>query len=165
MLQRLIASDSENFRYLHSWEAINPALRHDLESKDGSDPRISLADIQEFEEALAQGTNPKDIKLKLAFEITKMYHGETEADKAEQYFINTFTKKEIPDDIQEFLPSDFNIVNILVESKLSESKSEARRTIEQGGVKVNSEVVKNLDMIVDKGSVIQKGKMGFVKVI
>lgn len=45
MLQRLIASDSENFRYLHSWEAINPAVRSDLESKNGSDPRISLAEI------------------------------------------------------------------------------------------------------------------------
>jgi tyrosyl-tRNA synthetase len=45
-----------------------------------------------------------------------------------------------------------------------ESKAEARRVIEQGGVKINSEVVSSLDVNVDKDSVIQKGKMGFVKV-
>lgn len=125
---------------------------------------LTIDEIDKIKKDLRAGTNPRNTKILLAKEIVKMYHGESEADKAEQYFINTFTKKEIPDDIQEFSPFDFNIVNILVESKLSESKSEARRTIEQGGVKVNGEVVKNLDMIVDKGSVIQKGKMGFVKV-
>jgi tyrosyl-tRNA synthetase len=93
-----------------------------------------------------------------------MYHSADDADKAEQYFINTFTKKEIPDDIDELTPTDYNIVNILIESKLVESKSDARRVIGQGGVKVNGEIVSSLDVNIDKNSVIQKGKMGFVRV-
>lgn len=121
-------------------------------------------EIEEFMAKIEDGTNPRDIKILLGKEIVKMYHSQDDADKAEQYFINTFTKKEIPDDIEELIPADYNIVNILIESKLAESKSEARRVIEQGGVRVNGEVVKDLDMSIDKDSVIQKGKMGFVKI-
>lgn len=121
-------------------------------------------EIKAFTDKIKSGTNPRDIKILLGKEIVHMYHSQEDADKAEQYFINTFTKKEIPDDVDEITPTDYNIVNILIESKLAESKSEARRVIDQGGVKVNGEVVKNLDMSIDKDSVIQKGKMGFIKV-
>lgn len=124
----------------------------------------SIEQIEDIKKQLQSGTNPRDIKIKLAKAIVTMYHSAEDADKAEQYFINTFTKKEIPDDIGEIIPTDYNIVNILMESKLAESKSEARRVIEQGGVKVNGEVVSSVDVNVDKDSVIQKGKMGFVKV-
>lgn len=127
--------------------------------------RVDLAKIKEYEDELKKSeTNPRDIKILLAKEIVKMYHSEDDANKAEQYFINTFTKKEIPDDIKEITPRDYNIVSILLESKLVESKGEAKRVIEQGGVKVNGEVVSSLDVNVDKGAVIQKGKMGFVRV-
>ena len=126
--------------------------------------RVDLETITRYEKDLKDGTNPRDIKILLGKELVKMYHSQDDADKAEQYFINTFTKKEIPDDIMELTPADYNIVNILIESKLVESKSDARRVIEQGGVKVNGEVVNDLDMTVDKDVVIQKGKMGFVKV-
>ena len=113
---------------------------------------------------IKNGTNPRDIKILLGKEIVRMYHSAEDANKAEQYFINTFTKKEIPDDITELTPADYNIVNILIESKLVESKSDARRVIEQGGVKVNGEIVSSLDVDIDKDSVIQKGKMGFIKI-
>ena len=126
--------------------------------------RVDLEVIAGYEKDLKNGTNPRDIKILLGKELVKMYHSQDDAEKAEQYFINTFTKKEIPDDIEELTPSDYNIVNILIESKLAESKSEARRVIEQGGVKVNGEVVSSLDVNIDKESVIQKGKMGFVKI-
>lgn len=126
--------------------------------------RVDLSIIEKYENDLKSGTNPRDIKILLGKAIVTMYHSAEEADKAEQYFINTFTKKEIPDDITELTPADYNIVNILIESKLVESKAEARRVIEQGGVKVNGEVVSSLDVNIDKDSVIQKGKMGFVKV-
>ncbi len=126
--------------------------------------RVDLDVIAGYEKDLKDGMNPRDIKILLGKELVKMYHSEDDAEKAEQYFINTFTKKEIPDDIEELTPADYNIVNILIESKLAESKSEARRVIEQGGVKVNGEVVSSLDVNIDKDSVIQKGKMGFVKI-
>jgi len=95
--------------------------------------RVPLAQVQELENQLAQDVNPKDIKLVLALEITKMYHGEDGADKAKEYWISTFSKKEIPTDMPTFKPSDYNIISILVESNLATSKSDARRTIEQGG--------------------------------
>ncbi|MBC7981500.1 tyrosine--tRNA ligase [Candidatus Parcubacteria bacterium] len=126
--------------------------------------RVDLEAIAGYEKDLKNGTNPRDVKILLGKELVKMYHSADDADKAEQYFINTFTKKEIPDDIEELAPADYNIVNILIESKLAESKSEARRVIEQGGVKVNGEVLKDVDINIDKDSVIQKGKMGFVKI-
>jgi tyrosyl-tRNA synthetase len=126
--------------------------------------RVDLHTIEKYENDLKSGTNPRDIKIILGKEIVKMYHSAEDADKAEQYFINTFTKKEIPDDIEEITPTDYNIVSVLLESKLVESKGEAKRVIEQGGVKVNGEVVSSLDVNVDKGSVIQKGKMGFIKI-
>ncbi len=126
--------------------------------------RVDLEVIAGYEKDLKDGTNPRDIKILLGKEIVRMYHSQDDADKAEQYFVNTFTKKEIPDDIEELIPADYNIVNILIESKLAESKSEARRVIEQGGVKVNGEVLKDVDTTIDKDSVIQKGKMGFVKI-
>jgi tyrosyl-tRNA synthetase len=127
--------------------------------------RVDLEKIKEYENDLKKPeTNPRDIKILLAKEIVRMYHSAEEAEKAEQYFINTFTKKEIPDDIEEITPTDHNIVNVLLESKLVESKGEAKRVIEQGGVRVNGEVVSSLDVNVDKGAVIQKGKMGFVRV-
>lgn len=124
----------------------------------------SIEEIEKIKSQLISGTNPRDIKILLAKEIVKMYHSQEDADKAEQYFINTFTKKEIPDDISEITPSSYDLITILLESKLVESKGEARRVIDQGGVKVNGEVVKELDITIDKDSVIQKGKMGFIKV-
>jgi tyrosyl-tRNA synthetase len=64
--------------------------------------RVSLDKIKEYEDQLKSGVNPRDIKIQLAKVIVEMYHSKEDADKAEQYFINTFTKKEIPDDIEEF---------------------------------------------------------------
>ena len=58
--------------------------------------RIPLEEIKKYENQLQDGINPRDIKLKLAFEITKMYHNEKLAQQAQNYWISTFSKKEIP---------------------------------------------------------------------
>ncbi len=121
-------------------------------------------EIAEMVQKMKDGVNPRDIKITLGKEIVKMYHSADAADKAEEYFINTFTKKEIPDEVTEITPTGYALITILLESNLVESKSDAKRVAEQGGIKINGEVVKDLDMMVDKDSIIQKGKMGFVKV-
>jgi len=126
--------------------------------------RMPLAKIEKIENELKLGANPKDIKLLLALEITKMYHGEDKALDAQNYWISTFSKKEIPDEMPNFKPSEYDIISILTESELVKSKSEGRRAIEQGGVKVNGEVIKDLDFKVEVDSVVQKGKMHFLKV-
>jgi tyrosyl-tRNA synthetase len=117
-----------------------------------------------LDKELRSGKNPRDLKMRLAFEIVKFYHSADQAKEAEKYFINTFSKKELPDNIPSLKPSQYDIVTVLLESKISPTKSEARRVIEQGGVKVNSTVVDDLKKIVEVGDVIQKGKRFFVKI-
>ena len=76
-----------------------------------------------------------------------------------------FAKKETPDEIPEFKPSNYDIVSVLVESKLASGTSDARRTITQGGVKVNDKKVEDIKQEVKSGDVIQKGKRFFIKVV
>ncbi|NLZ74818.1 tyrosine--tRNA ligase [Candidatus Falkowbacteria bacterium] len=127
--------------------------------------RVSLETIKDYEQSLKDGANPRDIKMKLASEIVRMYHSEEAARAAQEYFIKTVSNKEIPDEIKEFKPSEYNIVSVLVETQLASSKSDAKRIIEQGGVKVNGEVIKDLSFIVPTKAVLQKGKLNFIKVI
>lgn len=127
--------------------------------------RVSLDTIAEYQKMLDDGANPKDIKMKLAFELVKFYHSEAEAQKAEEYFINTFSKKEIPTEMPKFKPEKYDIISVLVDSKLVPSKSEARRTIEQGGVKINGNVIDDVKYVTASGAILQKGKISFIEII
>jgi len=130
----------------------------------------SLENIEKMQKDLELNlVNPKDLKMKLAFEITKIYHTGELAKKAEEYFINTFQNKDLPTDIQEFktYKKSFDLVMLLLETSLSESKSEAKRVIEQNGIKIDGEIVNSNQeiTITKKGFVLQKGKRNFVRVI
>ena len=127
--------------------------------------RVDMKVVDEYEMQLKNGVNPRDIKLELAFEIVRMYHSEEDAKKAKEYFIKTFSRREIPSNIPEFKPSTYNIISVLVESSLVSSKSEARRVLNQGGVRVNGEVVKDSNYILSPESVLQKGKIKFLKIL
>jgi tyrosyl-tRNA synthetase len=127
--------------------------------------RVDLAEITKFEQELKkEGTNPKDYKMKLAYELVNFYHGEAEAEKAQDYFIKTFSQKETPDEITEFKPTAYDIITVLVESGLSESKSEAKRAIEQNGIKVNEQIITDPKLELKSGDIVQKGKRFFVKI-
>jgi tyrosyl-tRNA synthetase len=113
--------------------------------------------------------NPRDLKMKLAREIITMYHDEDKAAAAEDNFKKVFVDKGIPEDITEIKigKESVNIIDLLMEIKLCPSKSDARRVIEQGGVKIDEVKVRGIDLEVelsDKPKVIQKGKRHFVKV-
>jgi len=110
-------------------------------------------------------TNPRDHKLLLAYEITKTFLGEKAAEQGKNHFAAVIQDKEKPADISELKPSAYDIVTVLVEGKLVTSKAEARRAIEQGGVKVDDVKVEAIDLVVKRGSVVQKGKRFFVKVL
>jgi tyrosyl-tRNA synthetase len=127
--------------------------------------RISMNEIESYKKELANGANPKDYKMKLGYELVKFYHSESAANGAMEYFKNVFEKKEKPTDIPEFKPSAYDIVTVLVESKIAKSKSDARKLIEQGGVKVNGEKVSSIEETVKPGDIVQKGSRFFVKVI
>jgi len=128
--------------------------------------RVSEKEIEEYDRELREeGANPRDIKMKLAFEITKMYWGEKKAVEAQRFFVSVFQKKEVPCQIPEKKLANKSIVDVLVLSKMAKSRSEAKRLISQKGVKVNGETVDSFEMQIKKGSVVQKGKRSFIKIV
>lgn len=128
--------------------------------------RLPLAEIKEFEQKLKSGANPRDYKMKLAFELVKFYHDEKIASGAQEYFISTFSKKQTPDEMPELKPAKYELAAVLVDAKICASSSEARRAVDQGGVKINDKKVevKNYSARVLPGDVIQKGSRHFVRV-
>lgn len=125
----------------------------------------SMEEIEKYKEEMKNGANPRDYKMKLGQSLVKMYYNEEESKKAQEYFINTFSKKEIPTDIPELIPSKNDIITALIESKICKSTSEARQNIAQGGVKINEEKVSDIKTEVKKGDIIQKGSRFFVKIV
>jgi tyrosyl-tRNA synthetase len=103
-------------------------------------------------------------KKRLAREIVTLYHSAKDAEKAEENFIKVFSEKEIPEEVKEVKVKSKNILDVLVETGLCSSKSDARRNVEQGGVSVGGEIVKDFNYEVKSGETIKKGKRRFVKV-
>ncbi len=126
---------------------------------------VPTDEIREIEKEMKKGANPRDFKFKLAFEVTKTFLGDAAAGSGQKRFETVIQEKEAPADMPSLKPSSYDIVTILVESKLVSSKAEARRAIEQGGVKVDDVKIDSIDAKVEKGSVVQKGKRFFVKII
>ena len=108
---------------------------------------------------------PRDAKARLAREIVTLYHGQEAAAKAEESFNRVFKDKGLPEDIPEIkVKKGTPLVDVLVSSKLVASKSEVRRLIEQGGVKMNNKVVQSIEQGIEEG-VLQVGKRKFLKII
>jgi len=127
---------------------------------------VSMEQIREYSRQLQEDKiNPRDIKMKLAYEITKMYWGEKKAKEAQNFFIDIFQKRNIPSRIREIKLANKNIIEVLIQSKLAQSKSEARRLINQKGIKVDNKIIKSAEEIIRAGSIIQKGKRYFIKII
>lgn len=131
--------------------------------------KLTWDEVKEIQKRLQNTSlNPRDFKMRLAREITSIYHGKKKAALAEAAFVKMFQKGETPDEMPTVTVSATNIVAILIETKLSPSKGDARRLIEQGGIKVSGEVVKDPNQTVSltkEGIVIQKGKREFRKII
>jgi tyrosyl-tRNA synthetase len=129
---------------------------------------VPLEKIEKFAKELKEGTNPRDLKMKLAHEIITLYHSKKDADKAEQEFVNMFQKKDLPDEIEEkkLKEANWNIVDLVTELKMVASKSEGRRMVEQGAVKVDQEKIDSIETEIDISSekLIQVGKRKFLKV-
>jgi tyrosyl-tRNA synthetase len=127
--------------------------------------KISNEELEKIREEKKSGANPRDLKLRLAYEITKVFLGEDAAEKGKANFASVIQSKEKPTEIPELKPSAYDIISILVESKIAKSKSDARKLVEQGGVKINDEKVLAIDATAKAGDVVQKGSRFFVKVI
>lgn len=131
---------------------------------------ISENQIKEIQDGMRTVVlSPRDVKLELAREIVKIYHGETEAEKAKEYFIKTISNKEIPDEMNEIIVSkdEIKLVEFLVLAGLAKSNGEARRKIEQGGLEINSRRENDWQRALNKSddnSVFKVGKFGFAKI-
>ena len=125
--------------------------------------------MKEIKNSLNDGkTNPRDIKRELARKIDAIYHSDVLAKKAETNFDKIFIGKEVPDNIPEVkLDKDELLVDIIASNKLVSSKSEARRLIDQGAVKIDDEKCLDRDQIINKGKsiIIKVGKRRFLKIL
>lgn len=125
---------------------------------------IPLSEIKELESQLKNGTNPRDIKKRLASEIVTLYHGAKKAAKASKEWEKVFSHKEKPSEIPEMSIMATNIIDALVETKLAESRSEAKRLIDQGGVRINDKFIDSYEQKVSVSDLIQTGKRKFIKI-
>ncbi len=120
-------------------------------------------------ELLSGVRHPKNVKMKLAREIITMLYSESEAQAAEKHFVSVFQKKEIPESLQEYkIKEQAFVLDILVETGLAQSRSEARRLIEQGGIKVGDRLIDDPLTKIKKSDcpvVLRKGKRFFVKIV
>ncbi|MCF7844440.1 MAG: tyrosine--tRNA ligase [Kiritimatiellales bacterium] len=109
--------------------------------------------------------DPRTAKARLALEITTLYHGEKKAQQAAEAFDKVFKGKELPDDIPEVkVKKGTPLIDVIVDNKLVASKSDARRVIEQGGVKLNDKPVKSIDAKAEEG-ICKVGKRKFLRIM
>ncbi|MCK4241701.1 MAG: tyrosine--tRNA ligase [Candidatus Atribacteria bacterium] len=118
--------------------------------------------------------HPRDVKKRLAREIVQLYHGHSASLVAEEEFEKVFKKKLYPEEIKELVLKKDNlkegkiwITELIAMSNLVSSKSEARRLIKQGGVRINGEKVSdpNFDLTVEEGMILKIGKLNFIKLV
>ncbi len=127
-------------------------------------------EIKELQASVEAGMNPRDAKFKLAIEIVDRFHGEGEGEKCKDAFLKRFQKGAIPEDIEEVSYSiedeSMPLVNLLKETGMVASTSEASRLIKQGGIKIDSKKVEDPKMLILAGTkqVYQVGKRKFLKI-
>ncbi|MEH7238750.1 tyrosine--tRNA ligase [Bacillus sp. JJ1562] len=131
---------------------------------------LSLDEKNEIKANIENGTlHPRDAKMLLGRTIVRMYHGVEAAQQAEEHFKTVFQKGVIPEDIPEVTWSGENtssIIDLLVQLDLQKSKGEARKMIQNGGVKLNGEKIEDihLELEITTDMIVQVGKRKFVKI-
>ena len=125
-----------------------------------------LTEIAQLKADVANGKNPRDVKILLAKEIIARFHDDAAADAAEQEFINRFQKGAMPDEMSECtFEGGIGLANLLKETGLVASTSEANRMVQQGGVKIDGEKVEDAKLVITASTAVyQVGKRKFAKV-
>jgi tyrosyl-tRNA synthetase len=112
--------------------------------------------------------NPRDLKVELAKRIIADFHSQSDAEAAEAEFNRVFKRKETPDEIEEraVAAGSWKLSRLLVETALAASMGEARRLIEQGGVRLDGErrAADEVDLHAGQTILIQVGKRRFLRV-
>jgi len=123
-----------------------------------------------LEEVTGGKLHPRDAKMRLARELVALYHGAGPAKEAEENFKQVFQKGQMPSEMEAFIfESPAGLVSVMVDAGLAPSKSEARRLIKQGGVKIDGETANAIDLELQKNKdekehIIQVGKRKFARV-
>ena len=128
--------------------------------------RWTPAEIDKMEKAVKAGTlHPRDAKMKLAREIVSIFYSDKEAQEAEEAFVRLFRQKETPDEMPEYeMKAGATVLDVLTRAGLVSSKSEARRMIDQKGVRLDGETLERGDEKFPHPGVLQVGKRRFVRV-
>jgi len=130
----------------------------------------SISEIENFQQQVGDGANPRDIKFLLAEEIITRFHNARDAESAKQDFIARFARGAMPDDMAETTlkldQEDIGIASVLKQAGLTSSTSESFRMIQQGAVKIDGEKVTDKALSIDKGAVFvaQVGKRKFARI-
>ena len=128
---------------------------------------FSLKEIENLKKELKDGVNPRDIKMKLAREITRIYHGKQEAEKSEREFIDIFQKGEIPGEMTE-IKSEVGktLMETLVWAGVLSSNGDFRRLVEEGAITnlEDNKKITDVKLIPRKGTRFKVGKKKFVKI-
>jgi tyrosyl-tRNA synthetase len=132
--------------------------------------RFGPDEVAAVERGLVNGSlHPMEAKRQLAREIVSIFHNDEAAAGAEAHFKKVFQERELPGEIPAHRPtaSEMNIVDLLVATDLAKSKSEARRLIGQGGVRLDGEKVGSIELMVSvkSGMILQVGKRRFARLI
>lgn len=131
--------------------------------------RVPMTEIGKMAEDMVTGGNPRDAKVRLAKEIVRLYHGDAEADRAEQYFVDTFSKGQIPEEVREVKAlAGAKLIDMMAEAGLADSKADARRKAEQGGVSIEGVKLSEETLLskeLHDGKVLKVGKKDFVKIV
>lgn len=126
---------------------------------------VPLVEVVQIKKEMEAGKNPKVLKMLLAYKMVELYHGTQNAISAEEHFKKVFEKKEAPKDLKLFRIKARKVIEVLVETGLCSSMSDARRNIKQGGIKIDGRVADNENIEITKECLLQKGKRFFIKVI
>ncbi|HDD55883.1 MAG TPA: tyrosine--tRNA ligase [Chloroflexi bacterium] len=129
--------------------------------------RWTPAEISQFEEDIASGKcHPKDAKMALAKEIVTIYHGPDQADKAQADFIRVFQEQGQPEEMDQYqLKDGQTVLDVLVDAGLTDSRSQARRLINQNAVKLDEEKLTDPHQAFPGKGVLQVGKRHFIRII
>ena len=128
--------------------------------------RWSPHEIEALEQEIATGAlHPRDAKMRISFEITSIFYGDAEAQKAQETFVKMFQQREIPDEMPEFeLQPGQTALDVILAAGLAGSKSEARRLFDQRGVRLDGATLERGDTPFPHPGVLQVGKRKFLKV-
>ncbi len=129
---------------------------------------MPLDEVEKVRKQLKKSENARDLKVQLATEVVRLFHGAEAAKQGAAHFERVFVNKEMPEEMPEYqLDEPANVIDVLVETKLVSSRSDARRMIDQGAVKLDGSVIASIDITIEpKGDqILQRGKRQFVKLI